>query len=135
MAKLKTVWVIHTTANVPNADTEDKFDLVIRASPNPSFVGRLRFPDLPNPDERERAKTDEYRFDVESLDASMDLVDGSDISIEILGSDAWLPSSVWVIGEDIRSVRKLLVGIPDWSATKWWSKDVSEGEPVRLLLP
>ena len=134
MAKLRTLWVIHTTANVANADTEDQFDLVIRASPNPNFEARFHFPNLPNPDERERARTDEYRFNVESIDANMELVDGNDMAIETLGSDAWLPSTVWVIGEDVAGQRKLLVGIPKWPSNRWWSKDTSEGQPSRLLV-
>lgn len=129
MAKLKTMWVIVTTANVQGADTDDAFDLLVRASPNPNFVGRFRFPDLPNPDERQRARTDEYQFNVEELDAPLNLVDGDNIEIEILGSDAWLPSSIWVIGEDVDGNRKLIVGIPQWPSNRWWSKDTSEGKP------
>jgi hypothetical protein len=98
MARLRRLWVIHTTANVANADTENRFDLVIDHSfPNPNFEARLHFPDLPNPDERarERARTDEYPFDVESLAISASLLSGDDLRIEILGNDAWLPSTLW----------------------------------------
>lgn len=134
MVDIRRLWVITTTANVKDAGTDDKFDLVIRAAPNPNFQARFHFPDLPNPDERERARTDEYPFNVESLNVSMDLITGNTLSIEILGSDAWLPSSIWVIGEDINRTRKLLVGIPQWPASRWWSTDSSEGRPSRSLV-
>ena len=134
MAKLRTLWVIHTTANVTDADTDDKFDLVIDGvSPNPNFVGRFHFPDLPNPDERERARTDEYRFNVESLDAQLSLIQGRNIAIQILGSDAWLPSTIWVIGEDVDRTRRLVAGFPSWPNNRWWSKDSSEGQASRRL--
>lgn len=135
MAKIRTLWVIVTTADVPDADTEDKFDLVISGfAPNPQSVKRFPFPNLPNPDERERARTDEYRFDVRSLDSEIDLLDGGNIAIEILGNDAWLPSTIWVIGEDASANRRLLAGIPRWPNNQWWSKDLSEGKPSRPLL-
>jgi hypothetical protein len=133
MANIQRLWVIVTTANVADADTENKFDLVIKAAPNPNFEARFHFPDLPNPDERERARTDEYPFEVGTLNVSMDLVNGNTIAMEILGNDAWLPSSIWVIGEDVDGTRKLLVGIPRWPANRWWSTDTSEGQPSRLL--
>ena len=61
MANVRFLWVIHTTADVDNADADVPFDLVyyggIEANQK---LGTFRFPDLPNPDEksgRERTNT------------------------------------------------------------------------------
>ncbi|TQJ39373.1 hypothetical protein FBY33_1388 [Arthrobacter sp. SLBN-112] len=78
-------------------------------------------------------KVQEYKFDVESADVDMDDIDGRNIEMEILGSNAWLPSSIWAIGEDITRDRKLLVHIPDWPTDQFWSTDRSKGEPRRFL--
>jgi hypothetical protein len=134
MAKARRLWVILTTANVTDADTDDKFDLVIDGvSPNPNFAWRFHFPDLPNPDERERARTDEYRFTVESINTQLEFIQGRDIVIQTLGRDAWLPSSIWVIGEDVQGARRLIAGFPSWPSNRWWSNDSSEGEASRRL--
>jgi len=61
VANVRFLWVIHTTADVDNADADVPFDLVyyggIEANQK---LGTFRFPDLPNPDEksgRERTNT------------------------------------------------------------------------------
>jgi len=133
MARLRRLWVIHTTADVANADTEDLFDLVIDHFPNPEFVRLRHFPDLPNPDERERARTDEYSFDIESLDIDSSELHANNLSIEILGNDAWLPSTLWVIGEDVHGTNHLIAGFPSWPSNRWWSKDPSVRQESRRL--
>jgi hypothetical protein len=135
MARLRFLWVIHTTANITNADTEGIFDLVVFGGVTKNNeIGRFRFPDLPNPDEREQARTDEYRFDVSSLNVDMFNIDGQSLAIRIRSNDAWLPSSIWVIGEDIQGRRELLVGLPNWPSSLWWSTDSSEGRDLRRLV-
>jgi hypothetical protein len=142
MATLRFLWVIHTTSTQANADTENKFRLNLLASPFPFPQGttvRLPFPDLPSPDERERGVTEEYRFDLSGVEPriNMTFLDAEEISITILGDDAWLPASIWVIGEDVNSTRRLLAGVPNWPTSVsrgWFSTDTSEGRATRSLL-
>lgn len=53
--------------------------------------------------------------------------------LEILGDDAWLPDSIWVIGEDVQTNRELLVAVPRWPESPWFSTDASEGRRSRCL--
>jgi hypothetical protein len=141
MARLSFVWIIHTTSTRADADTDDAFRLSVRASPFPLPPGtwvRVGFPDLPSPDERERGATEQYRFDFRSREPAIDmaLLDGADMEIEILGSDAWLPSSIWAIGQDVNGTRKLIAAHPSWPTSisnGWFSTDLSEGRPTRRL--
>ena len=134
MAKLRFLYVIHTTANVEDAGTDAGFDLVVFSQVNPEAeLGEFRFPDLPA-DERERGRTDEYRFDVSSLDVNMFGQGPDTLAIRMRSDDAnWLPSTIWVIGEDVEGTRELLVGLPNWPSSLWWSTDASEGERFRRL--
>jgi hypothetical protein len=133
MATLRNLWVIHTTSTEAGADTDDGFQLVIRASnvPYPERA-RLTFPDLPH-DERERGRTDQYRFDVLNLNIDMFGLGGNNFCIQTLGSDAWLPASIWVIGRDVTGLQRLLVSLPFWPDNLWFSKDTSEGREIRCL--
>ena len=137
MARVRFLWVIHTTADVDNADADVAFDLVYYTGtkfPPEIERGRFRFPDLPNPDEKERARTDEYKFDVSSLNVDMSRVTGRHLAIVILADDSWLPSSIWVIGEDVEGHRALLVDLPNWLKSLWWSTDDSVGDVKRRLV-
>jgi len=103
MAMLNTIFVVHTTKNVPNAGTNADFALEIERVTGVDGRGRpvvnripLPFPDLPH-DERERGRTDSYRFPVSRHRI------GSDRSFEIYmhmlnTEDGWLPESIFVIG-------------------------------------
>jgi hypothetical protein len=130
VANVRFLWVIHTTADVDNADADVPFDLVyyggIEANQK---LGTFRFPD-----EKERARTDEYKFDVSSLNVDMSDVTGHNLEIEILADDSWLPSTIWVIGEDVEGKRELLVGIPNWLSSVWWSTNTSVGRRKRRLV-
>jgi hypothetical protein len=133
MARLRFLYVIHTTANVTDADTEGTFVLVVFSPVNPQAeIGSFQFPDLPH-DERERGRTDQYRFDVSSLNVNMFGIDGDTLAIRTRSDDAWLPSSIWVIGEDVQGNRELKVALPNWPGSLWWSTDDSEGEGIRRL--
>lgn len=142
MATLRFLWVIHTTSTRENADTEDRFSLNLRVSDFPIPQGTtvtLPFPDLPSPDEKERGVTEQYLFDLRNQEPriNMAFLDAEDISITIQGRDAWLPASIWVIGEDVNSTRRLLAGVPNWPTSVsrgWFSADTSEGRPTRSLL-
>ena len=140
MAELRNLWIIVTTSMQQDADTDDGFALDLRVSPFPAPNGtsvRIPFPDLPSSDERERGATDQYLFKPRhSSPINMDFVDGDDISITILGDDAWLPSSIWAIGEDANGTRRLIAGEPDWPTSVsrgWFSTDPAEGRATRSL--
>jgi hypothetical protein len=48
MARLKYIWVIHTTSTADNADTDDGFSLEVRSAVNPNaVVAQLTFPTCP----------------------------------------------------------------------------------------
>jgi hypothetical protein len=133
MATLQTLWVIHTTSNVADSDTDEGFELVIRGTINPGAIAaRIRFPNLPH-DERERGRTDEYRFQLLKFDINMFGLSESEFCIRILGDDAWLPASIWIIGQDIVGRRELLASIPNWPADLKFSTDESEGKAMRCL--
>ena len=136
--RLSYIWIIHTTSQIQNADTEDKFRLDIAHPTIPQeLLLSLPFPDLPSPDERERGVTEQYKFDLTVAEGSINTdLAASDIRITILGNDAWLPDSVWAIGEDVHGIRGLLAGVPNWPTgvhTGWFSTDLSEGAPTRSL--
>jgi hypothetical protein len=133
MATLRYVWVIHTTSTAANAGTDEGFELIIRSQVNPqAIVGTRRYPDLPH-DERERGRTDQYRFDVRDLGVDMFGLNEDNFCIRILGDDAWLPASIWIIGQDVQGARRLLAGVPTWPDDLWFSTDASEGEATRCL--
>lgn len=144
MARLDKLWIIVTTASERPAITRPGFPTI----PGDGAEGgtdsgfnlwlynhRYRFEDLPY-DEREPGQNDIYEFDVSDAAVDMDNVRGSRIAMEILGSDAWLPASIWAIGEDVNRSPKLLVHIPRWPRDQYWSTDPREGLARRpLVLP
>ena len=135
MALLDHLWVIQTTSTKADADTEDSFRFgLLFTQPNPQFEIWLNFPDLPH-DERERGRTDQYRFNIDqsATPMAMELLQSRNFAIATNGSDAWLPESIWVIGQDVSRGRRLLVGIPSWPSNLWFSTDLSEGRPQRSL--
>jgi hypothetical protein len=58
----------------------------------------------------------------------MELLGPDDFELLTRGSDAWLPSSIWIIGQDVSGNRSLLVGIPRWPSDKMFSRNASEGK-------
>jgi hypothetical protein len=136
MAATHFIWVIHTTSVLEDTDTEDRFSLGLRrVFPNPNFELWLDFP-KPSYDDRERGRTDQYRFNLSQsseTEIPMESLNPSKFMILTKGSDAWLPESIWIIGQDVNRSRRLLVAIPFWPSTLWFSKDESEGKPQRSL--
>jgi hypothetical protein len=103
MARLRFLYVIHTTADVTDADTDGNFELVVFSPVNPQAeIGEFGFPDRPH-DERERGRTDRYRLNVSSLNMDMFHVRPEILAIRTGSDDAWLPSSIWVIAEDVQA--------------------------------
>ncbi len=136
MATLDMFWVIHTTSILAQADTEDhQFKLGIRhVFPNPDFELWLNFP-TPSYDDRERGRTDQYRFNIDQneIKIPMESLNPSKFVISTGGRDAWLPESIWIIGRDVNRNHRLLVAIPFWPSTLWFSQDESEGKPQHSL--
>jgi hypothetical protein len=133
MATLKYLWVIHTTSTSTDAGTDDGFELQVRSPINPqALIAQLRFPDLPH-DERERGRTDEYRFDMREFNVNMSGFREANFSIVTLGTNAWLPASIWVIGQDVEGTRRLLASVPRWPSNLWFSRDSSEGQTAHAL--
>lgn len=95
MPKLKTIVVVHTTADEPNADSNAEFELEI-GRPGPDLV--KRFPNDPNVDEREKGKMDIYKIDVSRDNVNTEDA-GFNLVMKIKSSDAWLPASILAFGE------------------------------------
>ncbi len=136
MPRLQFLWVIHTTSNEQNANTNEIFRVIIR-DPFNQRETVLPFPSLPH-NERERGRTDEYLFNLEEQGfIEMEALNADDIGMEILGGNAWLPRSIWVIGQDIQGGRRLLVAQPTWPPENWFSTETSDvgglAQPKRFL--
>jgi hypothetical protein len=133
MAKLETIWVIHTTSTAKDADTDDKFEVWLPAGgkKGDSPGEFLRTPNLPH-DERERGRTDQYEFDVRKLGIDHTEARGN-VRLATLGSDGWLPSSIWVIGRTVDGKHHILAARPRWRSRDWFSTDSSEGKDFYTL--
>ncbi|MGH9970006.1 MAG: hypothetical protein ACREBG_19730 [Pyrinomonadaceae bacterium] len=135
MARLRTLWVIHTTSAQGDANTDERFRMIIKDSS--AQRTELVLPSLQH-DERERGRTDEYVFNLEGgRFIEMETLRPADIGIEITGGNAWLPKSIWVIGQDVQGGRKLLAAQPSWPSDGWFSTQTSDAgaraKPVRFM--
>jgi hypothetical protein len=130
VANLDMFWLIHTTSVLSNADTEDKaFTLILRgAFPSPDFQMVLPFL-KPICDDRERGRTDQFRFNVDQsqFQVNMEFLSPRNFVIVTAGSDMWLPESIWIVGRDVNRQHRLLVAIPFWPSHLRFSQDASEG--------
>ena len=137
---LRTVIVIHTTSPASNAQTDALFSLNIRNPAQPGKFISLKFPTLSH-NERERGRTDEYRFDVIEMGLGVADIDAfkakNSFSMTIHSGDAWLPSAFWVIGLPNSGGAELLVGHPFWPGDQWFSTNTSDAagqaKPTRFL--
>jgi hypothetical protein len=118
--------VIHTTSPVTNAQTNALFKLLLVDATGKEV--RLDFPTLPH-NERERGRTDQYRFDLTGLGIPFhsESLGPKQIGFSILSGDAWLPSSVFVVGFPFSGSPMLLVGHTNWPDDGWFSTDPSDG--------
>jgi hypothetical protein len=131
---LNEIIVIHTTSKRSGAQTDARFRLNLRKPTGAGFLS-LDFPTHPH-NERERGRTDEYRFDVRALGFNdMDfLKKDKRISMTTLGGDAWLPSSLYVIGVPNSGAPELLKTHHFWQhledpdADGWFSTQESDGD-------
>ena len=119
MAKLKRIYVVLNTSVAKYADTDAGFELIASRSRNNSW--KQSFPDLPH-DEREKNRTDYYEFNVQGKG----IEENTKLSIRMTSSDdAWLPSSIWVIGETENNSLLILAGYPRWPRDKWFDRGAS----------
>ena len=137
MARLRKLWITHTTADVADAGTDDKVFLHLpRGGKVDDVVGHvIKFPDPPH-DERERNRTDEYEIDVSMLrvdESDLLPLNSGSIQISIDGSDAWLPKTLRVVGETETGKRVLLVHIPRWPSNRKFSDGSNEGRGIWRL--
>jgi hypothetical protein len=77
-----------------------------------------------------------YFLDVDTPFTQAGMIANGSIRLRILGTDAWLPKTVFVFGLDTASGRPnevvTLASVPDWELG-WLSNDPSEGSPSVLL--
>lgn len=134
MALITTIFVIHTTRNETNANTDAAFDLRLTwVGMDPNDPRRaIRFPDLPH-NERERGRTDIYKFDVSGANGQGINTSGLRVYMRMLGNagDGWLPRSIFVLGAGPRTAPMVLGWHPDWSRNDWF--DTNEPQPERRI--
>jgi hypothetical protein len=119
MAKLKTLLLIHTTANHQAAASNSEFSLLIDR-PGPDL--RIDVPN--NPGQRKRGKLDLYPIPMSHHDIEADPNNKKFSITMIIESDApeagWLPGAIFVLGHTVDNELILLGNHPQW--TDWFDK-------------
>ncbi|MDA2895512.1 hypothetical protein PDG61_31730 [Mycolicibacterium sp. BiH015] len=123
---------MHTTRNVADAGTDAAFHLYLTWVDDGGRVSlTLPFPDLAH-NERERGRTDYYRFNVsgKGVDTSRSL----QIYMTMLNSvDGWLPSSLFVIGRTTAGQFLVLGAHPNWPSDTWFDTNEPNSEAGHLI--
>ena len=87
-------------------------------------------------DDMERALSNWYEFGVSPPFTRADIASAGEITLTMLGNDAWLPASLFLFGLNTASGRPTnlvpLAGVPVWNKG-WLSSDESEGTKVVRL--
>jgi hypothetical protein len=120
--------VINTTADEDDADTDADFQLQI-ARLGQDLV--LNEPDLPH-DERERGRTDQYFYDLSGQGVNSDAA-GFQVTMRILSSDGWLPSSIFVVGHTPNAGSVVLGSHPTWTDGWFDSGDDPAGPAEHVI--
>ncbi|MEU6191281.1 hypothetical protein [Nocardia sp. NPDC047038] len=110
MAILRTVYVIHTTRDEEDANTEAEFQLHIVVPGSELGSVQLDFPDVAG-NERERGRTDRYRFHVNGLGVDSE---HRMYMRMVTTDDGWHPESIWVIGVTTDGKSHLLSSHENW---------------------
>lgn len=135
MAVLAKVYVVHTTSTKSGSNTDDSFALLVPATGKQDtadgFIKKLDFPHQPH-DNRERGRTDYYEFDVGGLGVEHKEARGK-FAIETKGKDAWLPSSIWILGKLKNGRYRILGASPQWPSGKRFSQDSGEGRASHAI--
>jgi hypothetical protein len=117
MADLNRIFVIHTTANDDDANSDANFELVVtRPVGEPVFM----ILDTPNHDDRERGQTDQYVLDVSSVDPRV-TTESTLLVRMVSDDDGWLPKSMWAIGETTSGSFEVLAAHPEWG-NRWFDR-------------
>ena len=126
MAKLDHFWMIFTTSTAGNADSDAPSEVDVSVA-NTTVTYQLG---LPN--ERVRGRTNQFRINVKPGDlpsANITSYGPQHFTLRTRGgADAWLPSSIWIIGQAEDGELHLLAGVPHWPSSLWFSGDASEGK-------
>ncbi len=134
MAIVDTVYVVHTTSTLKDSETDASFELLIPATgkidPIDGFL-RKKFPKQPH-DNREKGRTDYYEFDVRGLGVDHKLSRG-EFRIETKGSDAWRPSSIWILGKIRNGQYRILGASPRWPSKSCFSTKASKGKRSHVI--
>jgi hypothetical protein len=87
--------------------------------------------DNSNQDERERGQTGCHELKLSEEDG-LDDTQLKEILLQIHDSDnAWMPESIWVIGENVDGDCKLLSAHPNWHS--WFDPESRPGYTLRLI--
>ena len=132
MSDLTKLFVFLTTAKVNDANTDSRIRLVYD-----DVMGKKEFELGGQPhDERERGRTDLYEFSF-TINVEIDDVRPDHFKIVATEGDAWLPSSIFIVGKSNSNEFKVLVGNENWPKDAWFSTQTSDAngraEKARLL--
>ena len=128
MSDLTRIFVIVTTAKGKRAGSDSRLRLEFRST---EFkLGGQKH------DEREFGRTDQYEFNF-PLSVDIEDVRSDEFKLVAEGGDAWLPSSIFIIGKSRTNEFKVLVGLDNWPENAWLSTQTSDAggraEKARLL--
>jgi len=123
MTFISDIFVIPTTAGYVHAGTDAGFELIVRGPGG--FEARAPFEDLPH-DERERGRTDQYRF---IFDEPFDWDPAQwTVSMRMTSTrDGWLPFTLFVLGKVAPATGApaewVVMGAHDpWPGDKWFDR-------------
>ena len=134
MATLRRLYAILTTDPVrTDAKSDSRMRLVFD---NGTIKREFELGGQPH-DEREPGRTDLYRLEFsQQSNVEMDDIVPTDFKIVAAGEDAWLPSSIFILGEGSGQF-KVLVANEEWPDEGWFSTQTSDAngraEKARLL--
>jgi hypothetical protein len=121
MTLISDVFVIHTTSGRKDAGTDAGFELIVRGPGG--FEARAAFEDLKH-DEREKGRTDMYRFVFDEA-FNWDPPRWT-VSIRMTSTrDGWLPSTIFVLGKvasDIPAEWVVMGAHRPWPNDKWFDR-------------
>ena len=123
--------LIYTDAGDEDVQTESSIELQIAAGGGIVLSQTIT-------DDLDQLTARWYFLDVTTPFTQADMVANGSISLRILGTDAWLPKTIFVFGLDTASGRPnevvTLASVPEWDLG-WLSTDLNEGSPsVQLPL-
>jgi hypothetical protein len=133
MPLLKRIFVIHTTADEDDAETDANFQIQV-VTPGGDFIQTFPEPITGSDhNQRERGRTDEYEFNVEGKG-----VDTQDSVFEIRmrmisTTDGWLPTRIWVLGETRENQIIVVAAHPEWQGG-WFDRGDDAAGPEEHVI-